>query len=75
HLSSGFVRVPTVREGEVKIRSSFLCHEIRADHPVQVLSGWMGHVLVEEEGSWKIGRKLVCLLDAGRAHHNLTFLV
>lgn len=75
HLSSGFLRVPTAREGEVKIRSSFLCHEIRADHPIQTLTGWMGHVLVEREQGWKIDRKLVCLLDAGRAHHNLTFIL
>lgn len=75
HLSTGFVRVPTERAGEVKVRSTFVMHELRAHHPVQCLTGWMGHVFVEEEGELKIDRKIVCLLDAARGRHNPTFLI
>ena len=75
HMSAGFVRVPTSRPGQVKIRSQFIVHEMRAGHTIQALSGWMGHVLQEEDGQLKIHRKLVCLLDAARSHHNLTFLL
>ena len=75
HMSGGFARVPTANSSEVKIRSSFVMHEARAHHPVQTLSGWMGHVFVEEDGTVKIARKLVCLLDANRGRHNPTFLV
>ena len=39
------------------------------------MAGWTGHVLVEEDGGWRIARKTVALLDAERAHHNLTFLL
>jgi len=75
HSNSGFVRVPTARTGEIKIRSQFVMHEIRAGHPMQTLSGWMGHVLVARDGKIKIDRKLVCLVDADRARHNPTFLI
>ena len=75
HSSSGFVRVPTDRSGEVKVRSTFIMHEVRAQHPVQSLTGWMGHVFVEEEGAVKIDRKIICLLDAARGRHNPTFLI
>jgi 3-phenylpropionate/cinnamic acid dioxygenase small subunit len=75
HLSSGFVRVPTTRLGEIKIRSNTVVHEVRSGHVQQTLAGWTGHVLVEEDGAWRIGRKTVALLDAERAHHNLTFLL
>jgi 3-phenylpropionate/cinnamic acid dioxygenase small subunit len=75
HLSSGFVRIATAHPDEVKIRSQFVVHEIRAGHTVQTLAGWMGHVLITEDGASRIARKLVCLIDANRAQHNLTFLL
>jgi 3-phenylpropionate/cinnamic acid dioxygenase small subunit len=75
HLSSGFVRVPTTRPDEVKIRSNTVVHEVRSGHVQQTLAGWTGHVLVEEDGGWRIARKTVALLDAERAHHNLTYLL
>ena len=75
HTTTGFVRVPTIYAGEVKVRSQFICHEIRANHPVQTMTGWMGHVFVEEDGQTRIARKLVCLLNANNAHHNMTFLL
>jgi 3-phenylpropionate/cinnamic acid dioxygenase small subunit len=75
HLCSGFVRIPTARPDEIKVRSQFVVHEIRAGHTVQTLAGWAGHVLVREAGELKIARKTVALLDAGRSHHNLTFLL
>ena len=75
HLSSGFVRVPTARPGEVKIRSNTVVHEIRSGHVLQTMAGWTGHVLVEEDGALRIARKVVALLDAARSHHNLTFLL
>jgi 3-phenylpropionate/cinnamic acid dioxygenase small subunit len=75
HSSSNFVLVPSSVPGEVKIRSQFIVHEIRAGHAVQVLAGWMGHVFVEEDGQVRIDRKLVRLLDGERSHHNLTFLL
>ena len=75
HLSSGFVRLPTARPGEIKIRSNTVVHEVRSGHVLQTLAGWTGHVLVQEDGQWRISRKAVALLDAERAHHNLTFLL
>jgi 3-phenylpropionate/cinnamic acid dioxygenase small subunit len=75
HLNSGFVRVATAHAGEVKIRSQFIVHELRAGHLMQTLVGWMGHVFVEEDGCLKIDRKIVALLDAARSHHNMTFLL
>jgi 3-phenylpropionate/cinnamic acid dioxygenase small subunit len=75
HLSSGFVRVPTARAGEIKIRSNTVVHEIRSGHVLQTMAGWSGHVLVEEDGELRIARKVVALLDADRSHHNLTFLL
>jgi 3-phenylpropionate/cinnamic acid dioxygenase small subunit len=75
HISSGFVRIPSDVAGEVKIRSQFVLHEIRGGHPIQTVCGWMGHVLVEQEGTVKIDRKLVSLLDANRARHNPTYLI
>ena len=75
HMSTGFVRVPSDRPGEVKIRSQFLLQEMRSSNPVQTLSGWMGHVFKEEDGRWKIDRKIVSLLDGQRTHHNLTYLI
>lgn len=75
HVCSGFVRVPSTRRDEVKIRSQFVCHEIRAGHPVRTLSGWAGHVLVTEDGETRIARKTVGLIDADRTHLNLSFLL
>jgi 3-phenylpropionate/cinnamic acid dioxygenase small subunit len=75
HVSSGFVIVPTNRSAEIKVRSTFIIHELRAQHPVQSLTGWMGHVFIEEEGETKIDRKIICLLDAARGRHNPTFLI
>lgn len=75
HNHTGFVRVPTARDGEIKIRSQFIVHEIRSGHELQTMSGWMGHVLTEHDGGLRIARKIVCLLDAARSHHNLTFLL
>ncbi|MCY0385918.1 hypothetical protein OVY01_01405 [Robbsia sp. Bb-Pol-6] len=75
HISAGFVRVPSANPAEIKIRSQFVLHEIRGGHPMQTLAGWMGHVLVEQDGAIRIDRKLVCLLDADRARHNPTFLI
>lgn len=75
HLNCNFVRVPSEDEREVKVRSQFIVQEMRADRPVQTFSGWVGHVFVEEDGVTRIARKLVCLLDAPRGHHNLTFLL
>ena len=75
HTSSGFVRVPTANPNEVKVRSQFIVHEIRAKHAVQTMTGWMGHVFVVEDGQTRIDRKLVCLLNAHYAQHNLTFLL
>lgn len=75
HVNTNFVRVPTACAGEVKIRSQFVVHEIRAGHPVRSLAGWYGHVLVEEEGETRIARKLVGLVDADRTHLNLSFLL
>jgi len=75
HVNANFVRIPTARDGEVKIRSQFIVHEMRAGHAIQTLTGWMGHVFVQEDGKLKIDRKLVCLLDAARSQHNLTFLM
>lgn len=75
HVLGGFVRVPTDRPGEVKIRSQFLVHEMRDGHPVQTVAGWCGHVLVHEDGELRIARKLVALLDGARSHHNLVFLL
>ena len=75
HMSSGFVKIETENRNEVKIRSQFIMHEIRADHPVKSLTGLMGHVFIEEERDTHIDRKLICLLDANRGRHNPTFLV
>ena len=75
HMSTAFVRMPSENPGEVKVRSQFLIQEMRAGHDIQTFSGWMGHVFVEEDGVPKIDRKLVCLLDAPRSHHNMTFLL
>jgi 3-phenylpropionate/cinnamic acid dioxygenase small subunit len=75
HASTGFVRVPTSQPGEVKVRSTFVMHEMRAQHAVQTLTGWMGHVFIKEDGETKIDRKLICLLDASRGRHNPTFIV
>ncbi len=75
HTSTGFVRLPTADPGEVKVRSQFVCHEIRSGHSVQTLTGWMGHVFVQEDGHTRIARKLVCLLDANNPKHNMTFLL
>jgi 3-phenylpropionate/cinnamic acid dioxygenase small subunit len=75
HVSSGFVRVPTARPGETKIRSQFVCHEIRAGHPVRTLAGWAGHVVVTEDSEPRIARKIVGLIDAHRTHLNLSFLL
>ncbi|MDP2609948.1 MULTISPECIES: aromatic-ring-hydroxylating dioxygenase subunit beta [unclassified Oceanobacter] len=75
HVSASFVRLPTEKEGEIKIRSQFIVQEMRGGHAIQTFSGWMGHVFVEEGGVIKIDRKVVCLLDAPRNHHNLTFLL
>ena len=72
--------MPTARPGEVKIRSNTVVHEIRSGHVLQTMAGWTGDVLVREDGEgedgrWRIARKAVALLDAERAHHNLTFLL
>jgi len=75
HISCGFVRVPSARPRQIKIRSQFIVHEMRSGHPMQCLTGWMGHIFVEERGQVRIGQKLVCLLDAPRSHHNLTFIL
>jgi 3-phenylpropionate/cinnamic acid dioxygenase small subunit len=75
HASTGFVRIPTDREGEVKIRSSFVIGEFREGHPARTLTGWAGHVFVKEDGMTKIARKIVCLLDADRPQHNMTYLL
>ncbi|MCL1073862.1 aromatic-ring-hydroxylating dioxygenase subunit beta [Shewanella dokdonensis] len=75
HVSTAFVRLPSENAGEVKIRSQFLIQEMRAGHEIQTFSGWMGHVFIKEDGVTKIARKVVCLLDAPRNHHNLTFLL
>ena len=75
HLSSGFVRVATAAAAEVKVRSQFICHEFRAGHAIQTMTGWMGHVFVEEDDALHIDRKLVCLLNANNAQHNMTFLL
>ena len=75
HISSGFVKVPSAEANEVKVRSQFIVHELRAGHAVQTLTGWMGHVFVVEDGALRVDRKLVCLLDANRAQHNMTFLI
>jgi 3-phenylpropionate/cinnamic acid dioxygenase small subunit len=75
HASTGFVRVPTTRGDEVKIRSSFVVGEFREGHPARMLSGWAGHVFVQEDGMTKIARKIVCLLDADRPQHNMTYLL
>jgi 3-phenylpropionate/cinnamic acid dioxygenase small subunit len=75
HVSSGFVRIPSDDPGETKIRSALLVHEVRSGHPVQTIAGWVGHVFVREDGAVKIARKVICLLDGARSHHNLTFLL
>jgi 3-phenylpropionate/cinnamic acid dioxygenase small subunit len=75
HTSSGFVRVPSANPDEVKVRSQFIVHEIRAGHSIQTMTGWMGHTFVVEDGDLRIDRKLVCLLNANSAQHNLTFLL
>ncbi|MDY6809788.1 MAG: aromatic-ring-hydroxylating dioxygenase subunit beta [Actinomycetota bacterium] len=75
HVNTGFVRVPTDNPDEVKIRSQFVVHEMRDGHALQVIPGWMGHVFVREDGRLKIDRKIVCLVDGHRSHHNLTFLI
>ncbi len=75
HANTGFVRVPTVRPGEIKIRSQFTLQEVRLNNPLQTMSGWMGHVLTREDDAVRIARKIVCLVDADRSHHNLTFLI
>ena len=75
HSSSGFVRIPTGDPNEVKVRSHFIIHEIRAGHAVQTMTGWMGHVFTVEDGALRIDRKLVCLLNANSAQHNMTFLL
>lgn len=75
HSSGGFLWIPTGNDGEVKVRSSFVMSEFREGHAVRQLGGWMGHVFVREEGMTKIARKIVCLLDADRAQHNMTYLM
>jgi 3-phenylpropionate/cinnamic acid dioxygenase small subunit len=75
HASSGFVRIPTANEDELKIRSSFVVGEFREGHPARILTGWAGHVFVQEDGMTKIARKIVCLLDADRPQHNMTYLI
>jgi 3-phenylpropionate/cinnamic acid dioxygenase small subunit len=75
HSLTGLVRVPTDRAGEVKIRAQFVVHEVRAGHPLQTMSGWVGYVFTTEDHRVRIARKIVCLLDAARSHHNLTFFL
>lgn len=75
HALTGFVRVPTERAGEIKIRAQFIVHEVRAGHQLQTMSGWVGYVFTTESDRIRIARKIVCLLDAARSHHNLTFLL
>ncbi|MGV9825592.1 aromatic-ring-hydroxylating dioxygenase subunit beta [Gordonia sp. NPDC003429] len=75
HVNTGFVRVETDMADEVKIRSQFVVHEMRDGHHLQTVPGWMGHVFIREDGELKIARKIACLLDGHRSHHNLTFLV
>jgi 3-phenylpropionate/cinnamic acid dioxygenase small subunit len=75
HVCANFVRVPTTRPGEVKVRSQFVVHEIRAGHAVRTLAGWAGHVFVSEDGETRIARKTVGLVDADRTHQNLSFLL
>lgn len=75
HTHSGFVSVESSRPAEFKLRSQFVITEQRAGHPVQTMSGWMGHTFAEENDIVKIARKVVCLLDGHRDHHNLVFLL
>lgn len=75
HINSGFTRIQTTQQGEIKIRSQFLVQEVRLNNPLQTMSGWIGHVLVHEDGELRIARKVVCLVDGNRDHHNLTFLI
>ncbi|GAB2644818.1 aromatic-ring-hydroxylating dioxygenase subunit beta [Gordonia jinhuaensis] len=75
HVNTGFVRIPTATADEVKVRSQFVVHELRDGHVLQTMPGWMGHVFVRQDGELKIDRKIVCLVDGHRSHHNLTFLL
>ena len=75
HSLTGFVRVPAERPGEVKIRAQFVVHEVRAGHTLQTMSGWVGYVLTTQNDQLRIARKIICLLDAARSHHNLTFFL
>ncbi|GAB38351.1 aromatic-ring-hydroxylating dioxygenase subunit beta [Gordonia sputi] len=75
HVNTGFVRIATDNPDEVKIRSQFIVHEMRDGHTLQAVPGWMGHVFIREDGELKIDRKISCLVDGHRSHHNLTFLI
>lgn len=75
HVNSGFVVVPSHDPAEFKLRSQFVIHEQRAGHERQTMAGWMGHTFVEDDGAIKIARKVVCLVDGHREHHNLVFLL
>lgn len=56
------------------VRSAFTTHEFRTSEP-RVFAGWNAHVLVRENGDWRIRVKQVNLLDADAGHENLTLVL
>jgi len=59
----------TAQPSTLMVRSTFLVTEFRAGE-TRVLSGWYGHRLAEDAGSWRILVKQVNLIDCDQALRN-----
>lgn len=60
-------------EGLRLVRSTFILNEFRAG-VAKIYTGWYGHVLRQDEESWRIRLKMVNLLDSEQYHENLTLV-
>ena len=61
-------------DGPRLVRSNFTVHEFRAGR-MRTYAGWYGHVLAQEQGTWRIRLKQVNLLDSDQGHENLTLVL
>lgn len=65
---------PGDNSDELYARCNFIIYEFRVG-VVRSFAGWVGYKLVKEENEWKIGLKMIHLIDSDQAHDNLTFLL
>jgi 3-phenylpropionate/cinnamic acid dioxygenase small subunit len=70
----GNVQVVGEGQGEVRVRSNFVIHEVRAGRQ-RILSGWYGHRLRRMGHTWKIAVKQVNLIDSDQAHEVMTIVL